>query len=763
MQDLVSTFQVNDILESVSLETVTEMGKESILSLSMLSKYELTKEKEKLDEMIHINEKYSLFPLSMSKSALKIIDIAHKSGLLTPQDLMNIYDDIILSNEIISFSKKIDKSSYPYISSLIDSFFDLSSLMKEIKKTISNALTILDSASLELAEIRRKIKNKEATLNETITKISYKYSSLLSDENMTIRDGHYVLPIKTMYKNKISGIVYDVSQTGNTTFIEPLEIVELNNDITALKIEEASEERKILLKLTNMCLLQEEEILHNNSVIGELDFLQAKAKYGKKTGAVLLPLEKEQVISLKRARHPLIDPAKVVANTFLLDKDNQIIIISGPNAGGKTVSLKTIGLLVYMNQCGLMIPVEEGKLSYFNHIYIDIGDQQSLSDNLSTFSAHMSNISEILKRVTNHDLVLIDELGTGTDPKEGEALAISIVSYLKEKGAFSLISSHFSGLKEYAYEQEGISNGMMLFNEEELSPTYIFVEGVPGKSYAFDVASRFGISSEIVEDAKGLTGENESAQMLDELTQKLVENMNISKELSEKQRVLEKKEKELNNEKRTLERRKSLLLEEVKQEKEELLKGTEEELNDIMKGLNNRDIKLNDVIEAKGKVNALRESEVDEEFDDDVKEGDYVSIPSLSLKGRVKAIKGETATIITSEGMSVKSPLRNIKREEEPEYRHQSSVNIDKKITGSMPSEINLLGYRTDEAIAALDKYLDEAILHKLKSVRIIHGYGTGALRKAVWDYLKTKKGLTYRYGNDYEGSMGATVVTFND
>ncbi|MCD8209767.1 MAG: Smr/MutS family protein [Coprobacillus sp.] len=763
MQDLISTFQVRDIFESVSFEATTEVGKERISSLSMLSKEELIKEKEKLQEMINLNEKHSLFPLSMSKSAIKIIDIAHKSGLLTPQDLMNIYDDIVLSNEIITFYKKVEKVDYPYLTSLIDSFSDLSSLMKEIKKTISNALTILDTASVDLAQIRKKIKSKETELNDTITKISYKYSSLLSDENMTMRDGHYVLPIKTMYKNKISGIVYDISQTGNTTFIEPLEIVQLNNDITALKIEEASEERKILLRLTNMCLLQEEEIIHNNSVIGEIDFLQAKAKYGKKSGSILLSLEKEKVISLKRARHPLIDPTKVVANSFLLDKDNQIIIISGPNAGGKTVSLKTIGLLIYMNQCGLMIPVEEGKLSYFNHIYIDIGDQQSLSDNLSTFSAHMSNISEILNHVTSHDLVLIDELGTGTDPKEGEALAISIVSYLHSKGVFCLISSHFSGLKEYAYQQEGISNGMMLFDERELSPTYIFVQGVPGKSYAFEVASRFGIKQDIVQAAKERSGESESAQMLDELTNQLVVNMNLSKQLNEKQQDLEKKEKELNNEKKTLERRKSLLLEEVKEEKEQLLKGTEEELNEIMKDLNKREVKLNDVIQAKGRVNALRENEDDEEFDDDIHVGDYVSIPSLSLKGRVKAIKGETLTILTSEGMSVKAPLKNTKKEEEGEQRVVSSINIDKKITGSMPSEINLLGYRTDEAIAALDKYLDEAILHKLKSVRIIHGYGTGALRKAVWDYLKTKKGLSYRYGNDYEGSMGATVVTFND
>ncbi|MCD8203744.1 MAG: Smr/MutS family protein [Coprobacillus sp.] len=765
MQSLKETLQFNEIVSAISKYSESEVARDMLASLSILPKDELAKEKAKLEEATKIVSKYSYFPLSASKSAARIIEAAHHSGLLSPLDLLNIYDDIVTSEELVKFYKgKVNGDEYPLITALVDSFYDLSSLMKEIKRCISTSLTILSSASPELKKIREEIKKKEASLEDKVRNISSKYSALLSEENLTLRDGHYVLPVKTGNKNKITGIVYDVSQSGNTTFIEPFEIVELNNELSQLRREEKDEERKILLNLTNLCLLNEEEILSNNKVIGEIDFLMSKVHYGEEIKGISLPISESKIISLKGARHPLIDPLKVVPNSFLLDSDNQIIIISGPNAGGKTVSLKTVGLLIYMNECALPLPITSGELSYFNHIYLDIGDQQSLMDNLSTFSAHISNISEILSVVTDKDLVLIDELGTGTDPDEGAALAVSITKYILSLGVMGLISSHFSLLKEYAYKEKGLTNGSMIFNEEALSPTYVFKEGIPGKSYAYDVASRYGINKEIIKEARGLTNsDSESNVILDELEKTLHENLLLENSLRRKEEELSKKERSLNEESKRLEKRKSILLEEVDKEKKEMIKESSDQIKEIMDSLNKPSVKLNDVIEAKGKLNELDSEETIDEFDDVIIVNDYVSVPSLSLSGRVISIRGEKLTVLTSEGMTVNLERKKAKKISAPKSVMKSKVNVDAAITASLPLELNLLGYHVDEAITALDKYLDEAILHKVKSVRIIHGYGSGALRSAIWDHLKTKKGISYRYGNDYEGSMGATIITFDD
>ncbi|MCD8195321.1 MAG: hypothetical protein LUD22_03405, partial [Coprobacillus sp.] len=328
MQDIYEAFEFDRIKEEILPFSLSEFARDKINNLAILSKDELTVEKKKLEEINDIIEHYSSFPLSPSKNAVKILEVAKKSGLLTPLDLMNIYDDIVQSQEILNYYTKV-RGDYPNIDSLVHSISDLSSLSKEIKRCISPSCTILDNASKELKEIRDKIKSKEKELEDQISTMSYKYSSLLSDENATIRDSHFVLPIKTGYKNKIQGIVYDVSNSKNTTFIEPIEIVQINNELRSLEVEQESEERRILLNLTNLALLQDVEIIKNNAIIGELDFLSAKSKYGASIHGLLLPLSENKVIDLVDARHPLIDPSKVVPNTFYLDKDTRIIIISG--------------------------------------------------------------------------------------------------------------------------------------------------------------------------------------------------------------------------------------------------------------------------------------------------------------------------------------------------------------------------------------------------------------------------------------------------
>lgn len=764
MQDIYITFEFNKIKQSISEYSHSELGKEKILSLSMLKKEELLSEKEFMKEISSIVTRFGPFPIKNSANILNFINIAKKTFLLTPRDLYLIREDILLMSEIINFYNKIGLA-YSNIESLINKFNPLDNLEKEIKRTITSSLTVDDRASENLSSIRRKIKKLENTLQEKITTISFSYKSLMNDENVTIRDGHFVLPIKTAYKNKVVGIIYDVSDSGNTTFIEPIEIVQLNNEITSLKLEENEEIRKILKALTSLVLLQEEEILSNNKIIAQIDFLQSKAMYGNEINGVILDLSKDRSIILKNARHPLIDKNKVISNTYQLDENKRILIISGPNAGGKTVSLKTVGLLVLMNQCGLMIPISSGSLSYFDNIYIDIGDNQSLSDNLSTFSAHISNISNIVNKVKGNDLVLIDELGTGTDPLEGEAIAISTIKYLKKRNCFALVSSHFSRLKEYAFLNKNIENSSMIFNEEQLIPTYIFKQGVPGKSYALDVASRYGLKEEIINDAKMYISadKTEANNLLEILQNKLDENVKLEIELKNKEEKLNKEAKRLEIDSLNLNNKRENLLADVKEEKEKIINSAIKEVEEIIKNLSKPNIKVNEVIDIKKKLDDLKDVEEIEEFNEEIKVGDYVSVPSLSIFGYVKTIKGKKAILTTDSNMTVDVTIFNLKKLAKKAQDTKKKVVKDIIIEKSVPIEINLLGYRVSEALEAVDKYLDSCRLKRMHQVRIIHGFGSGALKKAIQTYLTKQKDLSFRNGNEYEGGGGATIVTFND
>ena len=513
-------------------------------------------------------------------------------------------------------------------------------------------------------------------------------------------------------------------------------------------------------------LIQENEIVKNNEIIASLDFIIGKGKYAKEINADVASLSKDNCIYLKIARHPLIDKEKVVANDFSLDLEKRIIIISGPNAGGKTVSLKTVGVLILMNQCGLAIPCQEAKLSIFNHIYIDIGDNQSLSDNLSTFSAHMSQVGEIISKVKGKDLVLLDELGTGTDPKEGEAIAYSVTKYLKRKNCLAMISSHFESLKELAFLDDNLINSSMIFDEDRLTPTYLFKQGVPGKSYALDVANRYGINEEIISDAKKFISSKNKNQN-DELTSTLLKLINEStkkeKLLEDERKILEKERKNFEAEKNALEKRKDNLLQEVNDEKERLINKTKKEIDEIVKILSSTDLKLHEAIELKKKIEDLQDDVEIDTFNETLNIGDYVSIPSLNMFGRLVSISGNKGKIMSSDGFSFECPLDKLHRIEEKTSTnsHLKKINnYDNIIKSSVSLECNLIGLRVDEAKAKLIKYLDDVRLRNFHQVRIIHGYGSGALRKMTHEVLKSYKDITYRLGGEYEGGAGATVVS---
>lgn len=768
MQDIFETFEFDRIKELLLEYTKTDLAKEFVNNLKMFSsREELISSLQDLNEIVSLYQRFGPLPIKSSGNALYLIDLAKKSGLLTPRDLHLIALDVLTIVEINKYLKKVDVS-YPRIKNLASKFYDLSTLEKSIHFAINSALVVDDRASSKLKDIRKQIKKLENELNQKGASLSITYGDYLTSDNPTIRDGHFVLPVKTAYKGKVFGIVYDVSDSGNTTFIEPMEIVSINNKITALKVEENEEVRRILKELTNLVLLQEDEIISNNRIIATLDFLQAKCLYGLEINGVISSISETPCIDLTLARHPLIDKDKVVANSYHLDDNERIIIISGPNAGGKTVSLKTVGLLVLMNQAGLMISSEKAKLSYFKNILIDIGDNQSLSDNLSTFSAHMKQIGEIVSLMGGNDLILLDELGTGTDPNEGEALALSVTKLIEKKHSLAMISSHFSKLKEYGFTSKVAINSSMIFDEENLRPTYVFKQGVAGKSYALEVANRFNLPTEIISYARELLKKENTAssdELMAILQSKVEENLRLESDLKRLENELNKRSKILEREELLLKQRKENLLSETKIEKERLILKAKEEIQNIIQALSSGNLKLHEVIELKKKVEAMEEDQNTVIYNEDIKVGDYVSIPSLMVEGTVKRINGKKAQVLTNSSFSVEVDISKLHKIEKPvsTVKVVRGGHFEERPFVSVPLELNIIGLRVDEALDKLAKYLDSCRVKNHRTVRIIHGFGSGALRKATREYLDKQKDLSYRSGDASEGGSGATVVIFND
>ncbi len=767
MLDIYETLEIKKVLELISDYSKTEIAHDKILSLKMLaSKKEVNESLTLLNEMMSLIYRHSLLPIDSSLDLSNYIDLALKGGVLTPLDLDRIVSDISLSEKLNEYFHKVEKNLYPNLIALESTLFDLSSLASSIRRVVLPNLNIKDDASKELQSIRRSIKEKENDARKLLLSLINRYKDNLSESSYTLRNDHYVLPFKSSDKNKVEGIIHDVSDSGQTTFIEPSQMVELSNNIYLLKKKEQEEIHRLLKELTNLVAVSANEIRNNNNVIAELDFIHAKARYANDNDCVVSTLTDERIIELKNAKHPLIDKSSVVANSFYLDEKQRLIIISGPNAGGKTVALKTLGLMVMMNQMGLALSTSESAhLSYFPRIFADIGDNQSLSDNLSTFSAHISNISTITHFVTSSDLVLIDELGTGTSPLEGESIALATLDYLVSKKCFGVISSHFDKVKEYAYSKDGIVNAMMIFDDKNLLPTYVLKIGLPGRSYGLEMAKRYHLNNEIVDNAKARINKSKKDDVndiLDKLGEVVKENDELNKSLKEKERLILAKENELKTKEETLNYKKENLLKDVEDTKEALLSDTNKKINEVLKLLENPSVTKGELLKAKKELSEL--SIVPEEIsDEDIKVGDYVKVDSLGLVGKVKAIKGEKLELITTDGMSVSTKKNKVMLTSEPINTRVFKSNVDEmiKIKGDVKLELNIIGEHVEDGIILLSKYLDDARIKRFKQVRIVHGKGSGALRKAVHDYLKGCSFVEeYHVAGYYDGGDGATIVT---
>ena len=771
--------EYNKILEKLSAMARSGLVKKQILELRPSTDRDyLEDEIEKTGAMAKVIARNGNIDIFGLYDFTDIVGYIRKNGILEPADLLKILSLLRVSEYLKDYSSSIDD---PYISDLFDRISTNEFLKEEIDRSIINEEEIADNASRELLSIRRSLHRKEEEiknkLNSYVT--SSKYEGALQDRVVSVRDGRYVVPIKTNKRSVIKGIVHDKSASGNTLFVEPSAVVELNNQYKDLELKEDAEIRRILDRLSRFAQKFDVEILENQKLIARIDFLQAKAKFGLENGYSLPKLNTQKIVNIKGAIHPLL-PGKVVPIDVAIGGDYTTLIITGPNTGGKTVSLKTVGLITLMAQTAMFIPAEEGStINIFDDIFLDIGDKQSIEMSLSTFSASLTNIVDILNKVTENSLVLLDEIGSGTDPIEGAALAISILSHLTDKEVMTFATTHYSELKYYAMENDRVMNASVEFNVNTLSPTYKLEIGTPGKSNAFEISKRLGLSDEILNKAKELIGED--TQNINKILEQIEDDKS---EMEAKNRQIEAYRREIQSIKDKL-RNKS---KEIEEAKEEIIKKAEEKANEILDKANeesqamlkeakkSKNANTRDIDRSLNKIrNKYKDSYIEREEDilrqrkskdipEDLKIGDMVIVAGLNEKAEVIEGPDNKGNIKLQMGiLKMDSNIKNVKK---IEGENQTEKNLKKvysvKKAMNISASLDLRGQRYDDAMRNLDKYLDDAMLAGLDQAKIIHGKGTGALIKGVSENLKTDRRIkSYRFGDDKEGGYGVTIVKF--
>ena len=664
----------------------------------------------------------------------------------------------------------------------------LSLFNNEIKRCILSEEEIADDASSELHHIRRTIKNTNNKIHEQLNSIvnSQTTQSMLQDNLVTMRNGRYCLPIKSEYKNHFNGMVHDQSSSGSTLFIEPMAIVKLNNDLRELAIKESEEIEKILANLSNEAATYTEELKLNLQILTNLDFAFAKASLSKKFKASEPIFNENGYINIKKGRHPLIDAKEVVPIDIYLGKDFYLLIVTGPNTGGKTVSLKTVGLFTLMGQAGLHIPAfDNSELSIFEEVYADIGDEQSIEQSLSTFSSHMVNTVSILEKANYKSLVLFDELGAGTDPTEGAALAISILSHLHKQKIRTMATTHYSELKIFALSTEGVENACCEFDVETLRPTYRLLIGIPGKSNAFAISSKLGLPDYIIDEAKKLIGSKDKS-FEDVISDLEASRVTIEKEEMEILRYkaeIESLKQKFEQKNQKIDDAKDRILRNANEEAKEIIQKAKDFADESIRKYNkwvtdgnmNREMEqeraaLREKLGEKEEKLALKKKK-NRNFHkaSDFKLGDSVQVNSLNLRGTVSSLPNEKGDLFVQMGiLRSQVNISDLTLIDEPEAvttkKYASSGQNKMSKSSTIKTDINLIGKTVDEALPLLDKYLDDAYLSHLPQVTVIHGRGTGALKNAVHSHLKkTKYVKSFRIGTFGEGDQGVTIVEFKD
>lgn len=765
----------------MSSELAVKYADEVKISMDKIEVVQRLKETTEAVDYIIKRGEPPLFGIYEMSGYMKRLEIG---GYLTAGQLIKVGDFLRVSRYLKTYLAPDDSDLQ---SEILVNYADGLVAFKKIEDTIADAIIseneIADSASQKLSSIRRQIAKKKDSIRERLSSIIYSGSEYLQDAIVTIREGRYVIPVKNEHKSKVKGIVHDVSSSKQTVYIEPLAVVNINNELRSLEVEEREEIERILQEISKKVDDVRHEILLNQDLLRDIDFIFAKGKLSLEYDGRKPIINDRGYVNLKSARHPLLDKKKVVPINISLGGEFTSLIITGPNTGGKTVSIKTLGLLTLMAQYGLHIPtMEDSEIAIFDKVLADIGDEQSIEQSLSTFSSHMVNIVEILKEITPKSLVIFDELGAGTDPTEGAALARSIMDFMLRRKIRCISTTHYNQLKLYALSTDGVQNASMEFNVDTLSPTYKLLIGVPGKSNAFEISRKLGLPDIIIRDAKKMISEDNIE--FEEVLSSIEKDRTRIEEYKQAAEIesLEYKKK---NEKLKKE------IEKLNQEREKVLEKAREEANRlVLTTRENMELVINELSELREQMNSAQARKLQEAQDlyresfksaqkknefvlekadeviGELKVGETVRATSLNSEGVVLELPDSKNQVLVQMGMlKMKLPLETlIKTNVEKEVQKTKTRNIIDKKSKYIKTEIDIRGNNFEDARVIVDKYIDDAYLSGIKEIRIIHGKGTGVLREKIRDYLRKNKYVKhYEDAPSNQGGYGATVVEFKN
>lgn len=734
-----------------------------------------------LNEQVRFDALWIQRELARGKEALKLYESYRAPSFAGVKDIANSLNDIekgrvigedelyyiaSFSRATLAMKKYMQESEIETteINDLITSLSSQKKIIEAIESAISNAYEVMSSASSELKSIRRSISQCEQEISKATQDFMTKHADQLMDTITASRNNRTCVLVRNSEKNKIKGFVHGESASGQAIYIEPEVLLNLNNKLQSLVAKEKEEVYRILKELCTLVKPEVHTYLSDLDTFTLLDALFAKAKWAyDHLGCYATLKEEGDVLSFKDARHPLIDAKQVVANTYRICPPYRHLLITGSNTGGKTVTLKTIGLFTIMTLAGFPILCEEAEVPCFNGVFVDIGDSQSIIESLSTFSAHISKLARIANEANEHSLVLLDELGSGTDPNEGECIAIAALDYFREHNIMSIATTHYSKLKEYAKKKDDILIASMAFDMEKLRPTYKFMEGYSGSSNALEIARRYHLKESILTQAALLKEQNKSET--DTLIEKLdAERLYLSQEkatLDKEKETLESRIHHFNKEEEQAKLKQEKLLMKAEIKANEIIEKAKEDAEEVITSLKamKSNVKEHEIIAAKSKLNSV-ENEEEEEKEHTFHEGDYVRLKKLNYHGEILTMKGNRATVFAN-GMKMNVKTSDIEPMHRPIVKKENKAHVSRSGGSGVKSECNVIGMHVDEALALVDKYLDSALYNRVYDVRIIHGHGTGALRSAIHKYLKNNKHVkTFRLGGEGEGGMGATVIS---
>ena len=765
---------VNELIDLSRLENT----KEKFLDIDIIKeKSTLDKELMLMEEMIDFykyDDGFELAGLSDIQRFMRNVEVI--GSYLSSEDLANLKRNLTIFRVSKSRAKNV-RDKYKNIWQLFANIEEVKDIEQFIDDAVREDGTLKDDASLGLRDVRRQKQNINANIKEKFDDLmnGKDTQKAVSERIITQRNDRFVIAVKTDFKGLIKGIEHDRSATGSTVYIEPLNVVSLNNKLREYEAREREEIRKILLRLTELIRGRKEEILEIKEILEKLDFIDAKTNYGISKKAIIPKIINKEYLKLVEARHPLIDENVVVPINFELGNPESIMLITGPNTGGKTVTLKVAGLLTIMALSGIPIPAgEKTEIGHFQNVLADIGDEQSLEQNLSSFSGHVSKIKDIMEHANSKSLVLMDELGSGTDPMEGAAFAMSIIDYLNKKHVTSIITTHYSEVKAHAFNSTGIKSASMEFDVETLSPTYRLLEGIPGESNALIIARKYGISDEIIENAKTyISEENQKVEeMIKSIKEKNDELEILKAELENSKRELEEQKSDYNQKLTQLENEKNNVIKKAYEEADEYLKNVQAKAKNLVDKISKDELKKEEAKSTQRSLNMLRNSFIEDKKknvkekkvfskDIDIHEGEEVLVKSLNQNGKVLRVIANTGNVQVQAGiLKLVVPIEDlvkIKKKKVNKFKNFASL----KRTSQVRGEIDLRGMTADEAIADLETYLDRAMLTGYHEVYIIHGKGTMVLRKKIHEYLRTSKYVTeFKDANQNEGGIGCTVAT---